>query len=67
MVKFWNYYQTTLILSTEYMWEHGLQITTPCRKWFIANAKVQDTKAGRGKLLRHPRRKSDYQSGRRIA
>ena len=67
MVTFWNHYHTTWILSTEYMWEHGLQITTHFGKVVHSHTKVHDTKAGWGKLLRHPRCKSDYRSGRRIA
>jgi len=67
MVTFWNYYQTTLILSTEYIGNMDCKLRHPVGKWFIANAKVKDTKDGRGKLLRHPRRKSEYRSGRRIA
>lgn len=67
MVTFWNYYQTTLILSTEYMWEHGLQITTPCGKVVHSQCEGKGHKRRPGKLLRHPHRKSEYRSGRRIA
>jgi hypothetical protein len=53
-VTFWNYYQTTLILSTEYMREHGLKITTPCEKVVHSQCEGTGQKIRPGKTVKTP-------------